>query len=182
MRRYCRASTEGEDNRMKWTYFPRNRRITNDLSQVVAVFNAQKSNIDSFTNNLVSDKVLEKVADGLEAIGYTVERSKKDEDKIKMPVLYGECGKVDLNFEADAFNENTGIVIEVEAGRGVTNYQFLKDFFEACCMPDAEYLCIAVRQNYRNHPDYEKVCAFFDAMYASDRFSIPLKGILIIGY
>lgn len=82
MRRYCRASTEGEDNRMKWTYFPRNRRITNDLSQVVSVFNAQKSNIDSFTNNLVSDKVLEKVADGLEAIGYTVERSKKDEDKI----------------------------------------------------------------------------------------------------
>ena len=167
---------------MKWTYFPRNRKITNDLLQIVSVFDAQESNINSFTNTMASDQVLDKVASGLEAIGYKVEQSKKDIDKIKMPVLYGECGKVDLNFEVDAFNQNTSVVVEVEAGRAVTNYQFLKDFFEACCMPDVEYLCIAVRQIYRNHPDYEKVCAFFDAMYASDRFSIPLKGVLIIGY
>ena len=167
---------------MKWTFFPRNKRITSDLLQVVSVFGAQQSNIDSATHNLVSDQVLEKIATGLEGIGYKVEHSKKNADKIKMPVLYGECGAVDLNFEVDAFNEDTGIVVEVEAGRGVTNYQFLKDFFEACCMPDAQYLCIAVRQIYRNQADYEKVCAFFDAMYASDRFTIPLKGVLIIGY
>lgn len=167
---------------MKWTYFPRNRKITDDLLQIVSVFDAQKNNIDSLSKNLVSDQVLSQVASGLEAIGYKVEHSKRDIDKIKMPVLYGECGKVDLNFEVDAFNENTGIVIEVEAGRAVTNYQFLKDFFEACCMYDAQYLCIAVRQIYGARADYEKVCDFFNAVYASDRFLIPLKGILIIGY
>ena len=102
--------------------------------------------------------------------------------KIKMPVLYGECGKPSLHFEADAFNPNNNIVIEVEAGRAVTNYQFLKDFFESCCMDDADYLCIAVRLLYRKNDDYKKVCEFFDAMYASNKFSIPLKGILIIGY
>jgi hypothetical protein len=36
-------------------------------------------------------------------------------------------------------------VVEVEAGRGVVNYQFLKDFFEACTMVGVEKLCIAVR-------------------------------------
>jgi len=167
---------------MKWTYFPRNRKITDDLSKIVSVFDAQKNAIDSFSNNLASDQVLQKVTTGLESLGYSVERSKRDDDKIKMPVLYGECGKAELNFEADAFNSNTGIVVEVEAGRAVTNYQFLKDFFEACCMYDAQYLCIAVRKIYSNRADYEKVCDFFNAMYASDRFSIPLKGILVIGY
>ena len=167
---------------MKWTYFPKNKKITDELMQVVSVFDIQKHNIDSFSKQLKSDEVLATVASGLESIGYKVEHSKRDVDKIKMPVLYGECGAIALNFEADAFNEDNGIVIEVEAGRAVTNYQFLKDFFEACCMYDAQYLCIAVRKTYSNRPDYEKVCDFFNAMYASDRFSVPLKGVLIIGY
>lgn len=167
---------------MRWMYFPKNRKITDDLLQIVSVFDSQKDNMDSSSRRLHSDAVLKLVSGGLEGIGYKVEHSKRDEDKVKMPVLYGECGEVDLNFEVDAFNENTGIVIEVEAGRAVTNYQFLKDFFEACCMCDAQYLCIAVRQIYDKRLDYEKVCNFFNAMYASDRFSIPLKGVLIIGY
>ena len=85
-------------------------------------------------------------------------KNNPDADVIKMPVLYGECGIATLNFEVDAYNKDTKIVIEVEAGRAVTNYQFLKDFFEACCMADAEYLCIAVRMLYGNRFDYQKVC------------------------
>lgn len=170
---------------MKWTYFPRNKKITDELLHVISVFESQKSNIDSYSHKkLESNDVLKVLADDLEKIGYQVERSKKEKDKIKMPVLYGECGAVSLNFEVDAFNKDNGIVIEVEAGRAVTNYQFLKDFFEACCMYDAQYLCIAVRQIYGTptREDYKKVCSFFEAMHASDRFSIPLKGILVIGY
>lgn len=167
---------------MKWTYFPRNQKITNTLLRIVSVFENKKDDMDSYSKHLKSDEVLALVAEDLEEIGYKVEKSKRDNDKIKMPVLYGECGAVSLNFEADAFDVETGVVIEVEAGRAVTNYQFLKDFFEACCMYDAQYLCIAVRETYRGNPDYEKVCDFFNAMYASDRFAIPLKGILIIGY
>ena len=87
-----------------------------------------------------------------------------------------------MNFEADAYNEVYKIVVEIEAGRAVTNYQFLKDFYESCCMVDADYLCIAVRESYRKSQDYQKVCQFFDSMYISNRFIIPLKGILIVGY
>ncbi len=170
------------NKKMKWTYFPRNQSITKDLKNVVDVFEKKINEINSENHKLKSDEVLATVSDLLEETGYDVERSKADADKIKMPVLYGENGCVDLNFEADAFNKNKRIVIEVEAGRAVTNYQFLKDFFEACCMNEAEYLCIAVREIYRNSFDYKKVCNFFEAMYASDRFDVPLKGILIIGY
>jgi len=167
---------------MKWTYFPKNHKITDNLKQVVSVFDNNIDNIDSSKYHYDSDTVLSFLATDLESIGYRVERSKKETDKIKMPVLYGENGSISLSFDADAYNDKYRIVIEVEAGRAVTNYQFLKDFFEACCMSEAEYLCIAIRLHYRNSEDYRKVCEFFNAIYASERFMVPLKGILIIGY
>ena len=61
-------------------------------------------------------------------------------------------------------------------------YQFLKDFFEACTMVGVEKLCIAVRNTYKASNDFEKVCRFFEAMYASGRLGVPLSGLLIIGY
>jgi len=167
---------------MKWSYFPRNNRISEEHLKVVNAFIVNESKISSENQSLHSDEVLHIVANELEKLGYIVEKSKKDKDKIKMPVLYGECGIPTVNFETDVYNKDTKTVIEVEAGRGVTNYQFLKDFFESCCMDNTDYLCIAVRLKYRISNDYEKVCSFFEALYASNRFMIPLKGILIIGY
>lgn len=167
---------------MKWSYFPKNTKITEDMMRVVGAFQGSETEIRSDTHSLISDDVLHAISGNLESIGYTVEKSKKDKDKIKIPVLYGECGKPSLNFEADAFNIESKIVIEVEAGRAVKNYQFLKDFFEACCMDSAEFLCIAVRLQYKSSADYKKVCDFFEALYASNRFQVPLKGILVIGY
>ena len=52
-------------------------------------------------------------------------------------------------FEADAFFDKKGFVLEVEAGRGLTNNQFLKDLFQACMMHNIDYLGIAVRMIYR---------------------------------
>lgn len=167
---------------MKWSYFPQNKKVSDDLLKIVSVFEDKKNKISSDSHTLKSNEVLKIISNGLEEIDYVVEKSKHDKDKIKMPVLYGECGIPTLNFEVDAFNKEAKIVIEVEAGRAVSNYQFLKDFFEACCMADVEYLCIAVRNIYRTQYDYQKVCDFFKAMCTSDRFAFPLKGILIIGY
>ena len=91
-------------------------------------------------------------------------------------------GNVKKKFEVDAYHEKKGIVIEVEAGRAVHNYQFLKDLFEACMMPDAKYLVIAVRNDYKGQNDFKIVNTFMETLQASDRLVIPLKGILIIGY
>ena len=41
--------------------------------------------------------------------------------------LFGKNGKLEKSFEADALNTSRKTVLEVEAGRGVTNHQFLKD-------------------------------------------------------
>ena len=70
----------------------------------------------------------------------------------------------------------------MEAGRAVTNYQFLKDFFEACTMININKLCIAVRNVYNKNNDFDKVCTFFETLYSSKKFVVPLDAILIIGY
>lgn len=49
-------------------------------------------------------------------------------------------------------------------------------------MSDVDYLCIAVRNIYLKSNDFKKVSDFFDSFYTSNRISIPLKGVLIIGY
>lgn len=167
---------------INWMYFPRNKRIDDKSAEVVGVLESIKDQIDSTTHELVSDQVLAVVRPGLESIGFEVEKGKKKDEKIHIPVLYGMNGKTDLAFDADAYNQACRYVVEVEAGRAVDNYQFLKDFFEVCSMNEADYLCIAVRNMCRGSNDFGKVCAFFDSLYTANRLGVPLKGILIIGY
>ena len=97
---------------------------------------------------------------------------------------FGENGKVEKDFYVDGHHEGLNTVLEVEAGRAVTNYQFLKDFFSVCTMPDIDNCVIAVRDittGKSKSKDFETVINFFDSVYAS-RMSIPLKGLLIVGY
>ena len=167
---------------INWMYYPKTKKADDLSVSVIRQFEAVKDNIDSEKYDHNSNTVLEAVRLGLESIGFTVERGKRADEKIHVPVLYGMNGQTQLAFDADAFHPDMKYVIEVEAGRAVVNYQFLKDFFEACTMSDAEYLCIAVRNNYKNRRDFEKVCSFFDVLFLSGRLGIPLKGILIVGY
>ena len=78
--------------------------------------------------------------------------------------------------------ETTKIVIEVEAGRGYRNNQFLKDIFQACMMPNVEFLVIAVRNHYHNSDDFKSIFQFLETLYISGRLQLPLKGIVLIGY
>ena len=165
-----------------WMYFPKNRRLDKVSAQIVQAFEAAAGSIDSFRYQLKSNEVLEIVRPGLENCGFAVETSKKAEGRVLVPVLFGADGKIEKAFEADAYREDAGYVIEVEAGRAVTNYQFLKDFFEACTMNEVDYLCIAVRNLYQKSEDFSRVCTFFEALFASGRLGIPLKGILVVGY
>lgn len=167
---------------INFQFYPKNKQITHDLKSVVDVFKANVTKFESPKFTLESNEVLNHVANDLKNIGYRVETSKKSSDKILVPVLYGLNGQMEQRFDADAYNEEKGIVVEVEAGRAVTNYQFLKDLFEACVMSDVNYLVIAVRNEYRNSLDLKKVITFFNTLYTSNRLQLPLKGVLIIGY
>lgn len=167
---------------INWQYFPKSEKIPTKVKNVVNVFENESQNIDSKHNNLGSNEVLEILRTGFENIGYKVEKNKTAAGKIKVPVLFGKNGSLIKSFDADAYNEDERIIIEVEAGRGVTNYQFLKDLFQAFVMHDVDYLVIAIRNDYRGNNDFEKVVDFIDAMYSSTKFKPPLTGILIVGY
>jgi hypothetical protein len=168
---------------INWFYYPLSDRPTKMACDVVSVFEAVADEIESSAHTVQeSNIVLAKVRTGLVALNFTVESGKKNGEKIHVPVLFGHNGKQVRSFDADAYHPKEGFVIEVEAGRGVANYQFLKDLFQACMMHEVDYLAIAVRNLYRKSHDFEKVQTFFETLYASQRLALPLKGVLIIGY
>ena len=167
---------------INYQLFPKSQQISSDLLAVVNVFQTNEDVISSKTQELSSNEVLAVVAEGLEKIGFTIEKSKRKDDKIKIPILFRRNGNLEKSFDADGVNLTTKTVIEVEAGRGVTNYQFLKDLFQACMMQEIDVLIIAIRNNYKGNSDFETVLTFFDTLYVSGRLTLPLKRILIIGY
>jgi hypothetical protein len=165
-----------------WMYYPKSSQADNLVRDVVKAFESAEDLIDSAKNNLDSNGVLAQVAQGLRSLGFVVESGKAKADRISVPVLFGLNGRPEKSFDADAYHPAGGFVVEVEAGRGVVNNQFLKDLFQACLMHDVFYLAIAVRTNYRGVNDFEKVCRFMDSLFSSRRLELPLRGILIIGY
>ena len=167
---------------ISWLYFPRSDAAPPIAGKVVEAFETVAKEIDSASHDLESNGVLARVAPLLRDIGFTVESGKRKADKITVPVLFGLNGRLEKSFDADALHEAEGLVLEVEAGRGVVNNQFLKDLFQACMMHNVRYLCIAVRKVYRGNNDFEKVCRFIDTLYSSGRLKLPLSGILVLGY
>lgn len=167
---------------IQYQYYPKSRSLPEILRHVVDVFVTKEYLISSQTHHLHSNDVLHILSNSLISLGFKVEVSKRSEDKIRIPVLFGRNGEMEKYFEADCYHPIQNVVIEIEAGRAVVNYQFLKDIFQACVMYDVEQLVIAVRNDYRGNDDFEKVTNFIDTLYASDRLNLPLKGILIIGY
>lgn len=162
--------------------FPRSFGINDEIKAVIKCFENNYESIKSPDNNLSSDGVLKVISKDLEALNFRVEKSKLTNEKIKVPVLFGINNRIDKFFDADAVSEDGKIVIEVEAGRGYRNNQFLKDIFQACMMPNVEFLVIAVRNHYHNSDDFKSIFQFLETLYISGRLQLPLKGIVLIGY
>lgn len=167
---------------INWAYFPRCDECPKKGVEVVRAFEQVSGEIDSQMKQLSSNAVLAAVGPGLAAAGFRFETGKTAAAKIRIPVLFGNNGKLAKCFDADAYHREAGFVVEVEAGRAVTNNQFLKDLFEACMMHGVSHLAIAVRNAYQSNADFDTVVRFLDTLYASDRLRLPLKGVLVIGY
>ena len=113
---------------------------------VVQAFKNEAKTISSASFEHNSNKVLEAIRTHLVEIGFEVESGKHRDEKVCVPVLFGRCGAAEKSFDADAYHRTGGFVLEVEAGRGVVNNQFLKDLFQACMMHEVKYLAIAIRK------------------------------------
>ena len=163
-------------------FYPRSIGLTKPISRIVDCFKLVDSSICSPTNNLSSDGVLAFLRPFLEKEGFLVELGKGRDQKIKVPVLFGINNSIDKCFDADAVSLDGKIVVEIEAGRALDNYQFLKDIFQASLMSEVEYLVIAVRNHYRGTNTFSRIAVFLETMYISNRIKLPLHGILLIGY
>ena len=171
---------------INWQFYPKSDEIPDHLRQVVRVFETRENLIGSSAHSLRSDDVLRALSADLFSLGFAVETGKSRADRIQVPVRFGRNGRIEQSFAADGWNRQTATVVEIEAGRAVANYQFLKDLFEACMMHDVAYLVVAVRNVYAGggieSRDFEKVATFFDTLYASGRLRLPLDGVLVVGY
>lgn len=167
---------------LRYQLFPRSFGISNEMINIIKCFENQYDKIRSPENDLSSDGVLKVISKDLIELKFKVESSKASVDKIKVPVLFNINNKIDKFFDADALSEDGKIVIEVEAGRAYRNNQFLKDIFQACMMPNVEYLVIAARNEYKKTDDFKAIFQFLETLYISGRLQLPLKGIVLIGY
>lgn len=174
---------------INYQFFPRSHGLTPEMRAIVDCFVAVDAKKTQGVH-LKSNDMLGLVRPYLEKIKFRVETGKKHDEKIDVPVLFGENGEIDKSFYADALSEDGRIVIEVEAGRAVFNNQVLKDVFQACMMFDVEYLVIAVLNEYQFFSrgkkmvsqDYQSIKTLLETLYVSNRLHLPLKGILLIGY
>jgi len=139
---------------------------------------------------LSSDAVLSELRSGLLGLGYVVESGKTKAATIHRPVLFGENGKAEVNYEIDAFHDELGIAVEVEAGRGASNNADYRDIVRTSLILDARNMALLMPVSYRfmsgQRPytirAYERTRNQLDAIYASQRLQLPFDGILLIGY
>lgn len=167
---------------IRWQHYPRSLPPSDLSRQIINVFDQRLAEISSKKHKHDSNQVLAILADDLHSIGFQIERGKKKADQIAIPVLFGENGCIEKSFSTDGYHLKYRYMLEVEAGRGVTNYQFLKDLFQACSCDNVDSLAIALRNDYRGSDDFSRACAFIDTVFSSRRFQLPLREVMIIGY
>jgi hypothetical protein len=175
-----------------WSFFPRNVRPPSwavSFVEVVQGVEAKISTVEHKTG-LVSDAVLAELSSDLRALGYKVESGKTRAAKIRRPVLFGENGNPEVSYEIDAFHDDLGIAVEVEAGRGAYNNADYRDIVRTSLILDARNLVLLMPVRYRTTSGqrelvispYEKTRNQLEAIYASQRLTLPFEGVLVIGY
>lgn len=175
----------------EWVFYPRSDPAPEWVEQFIQVTSSARSAIDSASiDGLTSDRVLGHLRPGLEALGYEVETGKRKGQKVRRPVLFGDRGTERVAFEVDAANDELGIVVEIEAGRGARGNAVYRDLVRTSLIIGARYLVLGVMQNYRHRSQgrivtvhsYEEAKSLLDAIYASGRLTLPFDGMLLFGY
>lgn len=110
---------------LRYQLFPRSVGLSDELRAVIDCFVTVYDDIKSPENTLNSDGVLRFLRPNLEQLGFRIETGKSKGEKIPVPVLFGLNNHIDRSFDADGVSGDGRIVLEVEAGRAVVNYQFL---------------------------------------------------------
>ncbi|EMA64674.1 hypothetical protein [Halorubrum lipolyticum] len=172
---------------IRYCYYPRTRAPPDFVEEVVTAFQANEDAISTVEsdNGLKSDDVLDVVRDDMEAIGFEIEEGKSKDEKIFRPVLFGENGEPDLQYEVDGYHEGERYGLEVEASRAVLGNALYRDLIQAAVMVQVDTLVLVVPNVYRYSSGesnaYAKCNDVVDTVYASGRIELPFE-TLLIGY
>lgn len=178
-------------NYPKHIFFPRSTRPPEWVQSIQSAFVKAKEDVDSTKpTHRTSNEVLRILRPHLETMGFKVESGKRMGEKLHRPVFFGEMGAPSVKYEIDAYHQEFGIVLEIEAGRSIKGNAIYKDIIQMSLMVDAEYAVIAMPIQYRfasgrrqivNH-SYEEGRKLLDAIWSSERLELPFKGMLLVGY
>jgi hypothetical protein len=173
----------------QWSYFPRNAEPPCWVTNFVAVVASSEETISTVEKKtgLSSDEVLKQLSTGMAGMGFKVESGKAKDAKIVRPVLYGENGVPSVSYEIDAFHDELGVAVEIEAGRGAHNNADYRDILRTSLILNAYYLVLVMPIAYRSGtaaltPAYKRTLNQLDAIYASRRLQLPFAGVLLVGY
>ena len=206
----AKTSSNGNETKLRWHYYsfatrhgrPTYWEVGNEkpgrsipccLSSIFTFVNEKRQRIHRIYHNRPgrneprSNSVLKFFGEA-ELPNYCFEKNGPRDPTTKITTL---CKKT---FQADGVNKKDGVVVEIEAGRGLTNKQFLKDIVEACVSTEPySYVVIVMPIHYKGRNDFDQVLDYVDAIWcccrestkvASNsvrRFCLPLSGILLIG-
>lgn len=175
-----------------WSYFPRNTRPPAWAHELVGAVALARPVIDTSplpaasSERLTSDSVLSILRPDMESLGYVVESGKQASQRIRRPVLFGDNGRPEVSYEIDAFHDELGIAVEVEAGRGAMSNADYRDIIRMSLLLDAEYMVLMTPAIYRfgktSTNAFERTRDQMSAIYASERLRLPFRGVLLIGY
>lgn len=176
----------------RFSHYPRNVGAPMWVEPLVNAFRSCRTQIDTILlpKGISSDDVLKALRPALTTLGYEVEAGKRADQKVRRPVLFGDEGVPRVMYEIDAFHDELGIAVEVEAGRGAANNADYRDIVRTSLILDSRYLVLAMPIAYKftSSGKQTSISAYansrdqLDAIYASQRLRLPFEGILLVGY
>jgi hypothetical protein len=175
----------------KYQFFPSTSPPPACASRIAEVFAKHRAVIDTVAlkKGLTSNDVLAKLRLDLVDLGFSVEASKLDVDKLQRPVYFGLQGDPTLRYQIDAYQPEWRCGLEIEAGRAWMGNAVYRDLVQAMVMVDVDILALAVPVAYKFNNvgkqtisnDFENTRAVVSAVYGHSRVRIPY-GLLLIGY
>ena len=176
---------------LRFSTFPRTQTPPAFIAQVMDVFERHSAEIGTaqLDKGLTSDQALAVLRADLVGLGFDVEASKREKDKIKQPVFFGENAQPDLQYEVDAWHPKWRAGLEVEAGRAWMDNAVYRDLIQALVMVEMDHLLLAVPQAYKYTTrgratvsrDYENTISVAEALYGHSRITMPFS-LCVIGY
>ena len=174
----------------RWRYYPRWQSPPPWVNDVVQALRANEAEVDTLATANRSDVALEVLRPGLEAIGFSVEHGKTAAGKLFRPVLFGDNGSVERQYQIDAYNSQTRVALEVEAGRSVLGNAIYWDLIQMSLLVDVSYAVVAIPIEYRYKnkgrqsmtAPYRDCTTILEAIYGGRRLELPFDGFLLIGY